>query len=337
MSDVDIDPLALYRHRSRSQWGFGILTSEEGGRRRYQFEDGKLRTFKEGFYGLLERVEVPAEERRRVLAELEKKLGLSLARLELAQDARASGGDVYSFDDQLLAFERLFPGGFDDPKWLSDVRGRDQKSPRKRHREAVAAKAQELLGMERLDTAIAEGRFTDVYDDIIAVLEATDLVSPSKEVATVRRLPAARHEELARRTRDLVHGEGGHAAHLDNWVAILVGPDGVHASWRLATVLAALVHPDLHVCVRPTPFRQQAKWFLPSLRWSARPTGRTYDELLTVARRVMTALYQKELQPHDLLDAHDFIVQTMRPAARALVKERRTTTPAPAAEEDSSA
>ena len=40
----------LYQHQARPQWGLAILAWEGRDKRRYQFQDGKLRTFKQGYY-----------------------------------------------------------------------------------------------------------------------------------------------------------------------------------------------------------------------------------------------------------------------------------------------
>ena len=47
----------LYRHTKRPEWGVAILAWERGGRRAYQFEDGRLRKFREGYYSLMKPVD----------------------------------------------------------------------------------------------------------------------------------------------------------------------------------------------------------------------------------------------------------------------------------------
>ena len=68
-------PPALYAHTKGQKWGLAILAWERGPCRGYQFEDGVLRIFKEGFYEMLEEVDAPADKAARVIAELRRKLG----------------------------------------------------------------------------------------------------------------------------------------------------------------------------------------------------------------------------------------------------------------------
>ena len=56
-AELDSSSSLLYEHSRRPQWGLCILSSEDKTSRKYQFQDGRSRTFKEGFYHLLEAVE----------------------------------------------------------------------------------------------------------------------------------------------------------------------------------------------------------------------------------------------------------------------------------------
>ncbi|MEL6182380.1 MAG: hypothetical protein AAFS10_25715, partial [Myxococcota bacterium] len=67
MSPTDSNPLtaamhSLYVHTKRPNWGRAILAWEQGGKRGYQFEDGRLRVFKKDFYGLFDTVELPEDD-----------------------------------------------------------------------------------------------------------------------------------------------------------------------------------------------------------------------------------------------------------------------------------
>ena len=86
-----LDGVALYRHSRREQWGLAILALEEGDRRRYQFEDGRMRTFKKGYWRLLVEVSRPDDETRTIVGDLISKLDVSVARRELVAEARRSG------------------------------------------------------------------------------------------------------------------------------------------------------------------------------------------------------------------------------------------------------
>jgi hypothetical protein len=63
----------LWTHSRRPQWGVGLLTAAGDGRRRLQFQDGRIRTFKEGFCHLLEPFDGSETAAAVVQEELERK------------------------------------------------------------------------------------------------------------------------------------------------------------------------------------------------------------------------------------------------------------------------
>jgi hypothetical protein len=61
----------------------------------------------------------------------------------------------------------------------------------------------------------------------------------------------------------------------------------------------------------------------PRLEHTPRPDGETYVAYLSMAQAVRNHLAEAELPPKDLLDVHDFIYETLRPAARKLLRQRK--------------
>ena len=91
---------------------------------------------------------------------------------------------------------------------------------------------------------------------------------------------------------------------------------GCSVSWLLATALPALVKPQEHMCIRASAFSHQLAWLAPRVQLSKEPGGRMYARVREVALSLRAALEARELAPRDLLDVHDFIWETLRPAAR---------------------
>jgi hypothetical protein len=73
------------------------------------------------------------------------------------------------------------------------------------------------------------------------------------------------------------------------------------------------------VCVRPTSFREQAKWMSPRLAIPKVPTGTSYMRALSMAKLVQSRLSELAETPRDLMDAYDFMRVTTRPAAKQLL------------------
>jgi nicotinamidase-related amidase len=64
---LEIDPDApLFRHVKRPEWGVGMLVWERDTARAYQFEDGRLRKIREGYYALLERTSMNSWDDQKV-------------------------------------------------------------------------------------------------------------------------------------------------------------------------------------------------------------------------------------------------------------------------------
>lgn len=312
---------ALYTHSRRPRWGLAILAWEGEGERHYQFQDGQIRTFKQGYYELLEEVEAGSDRALDVIRDL--KAMLRVARGRQSGAGASAPVKLVTFDEQLRVFESLFPGGFSDPAWLSAVRGAGEKR-RKCHRDATIQAARAELAVEVLEGAI-ERDPSLALRALTRVLAATDLVG-SKDSGALRRSPREHHADLARAIRDVLWGTAPYAERLGRYLTVLRRtPERV--TWPLATAPAALVHPDEHVVVKPSLVRQQALWMaLPTEARGRDLSAGPSPDLYRRAQAMMIALRERLARaghaPRDLLDVHDFVRVTLEP--------RRPRSPVPA-------
>lgn len=303
----DDDP-DLMRHVKRPQWGLAILAWERGDRRAYQFEDGRQRIFKAGYYDLLEPAQSNHRSEEAVIADLQAAIGTgrSTDRKPLEPSA--------TFEQQVELFRSLYPEGFQGEEWKSEHRGTEGRSL-KRHRDHVVVLARETLSEGAVATMMAEARYTDLRDAVVKVLASTNLVS-LRPVKVLRELDDEATEDFAVAVAELLHGEGDFGPRFKAWVRTLTDClDGTRPSWRLATALPALMDPEKHVCVRHSAFIRQAASIAPTSHYSRRPTARSYRNFRRVARVVRTRLEAAELPPTDLLDVHDFVWTTLRDSA----------------------
>lgn len=299
----------LYRHTKRPEWGVAILAWEKGERRAYQFEDGRLRKFREGYYSLMKPVdEVPGSEEA-LIADLEGAV------------AAHKGGKrpkplepACSFDEQLALFNELYPEGFQGDEWVERHRRGSSGRALKRHREPVVEEAQRILDRGTFETALQGGKHAQIVDQVLEMLSNTDLVA-LKQVKALRGLEAEEKERFAEVLFDLLYGEDAFGPRFKRWVKVLESAKGARPSWRLTTVLPALVFPEDHVCVRRSAFMRQAANIAPTARYSRKPKRRSYRNFRRVARAVRKRLETAGHEPRDLLDVHDFIWATLRNAA----------------------
>ena len=309
---------ALYQHAVKTEWGLAILAWERDGKRGYQFEDGKLRIFKDGYFDKLVEVDRSLAETEDVVADLSRQLGRTENRLE-RKEAGVSGKPLLSFEDQLSIFSSLFPQGFDDPKWISDVRGEDASRRLKRHRQPAISDAQTKLDAETMTRLVTSEDYDTICDLLSEVFAGTDLVA-TKRAKAIAKLKDTDKRLVSTHAYELLYGEDHFEVRFSRWVRILRSVFG-KTSWQLATVLPALSEPAKHVCVRPSSFREQAAWMAPRLKMASRPDARLYMRLVEMADTVRQKLEDNSLVPRDLMDVYDFMWTTLRPAARKVLDD----------------
>lgn len=293
----------LYRHSKRADWGLAALVWDREDKRGYQFEDGKLRVFKRGFYELLEPVENADDAAARTVGRLARRAQV---------DGVTAGRRLPSLRDQIALFAQLYPEGFGSDAWKSEHRTRKGRAL-KRHREPVLELAARRLDRDVLADLIEREQWSEVLDRTVQVLRTTDLV-PKKHVDALARVEAT--EELAWSIYELIHGEAAGDHRIARFKRELKRRSGPAGSWPLLSALRGIVHPTEHTCIRPSVFAVQAKMLMPAFKPPKSPTPMGYARYLQVVRMVRDELIRHGYAPRDLLDVHDFIWTTLRPAAR---------------------
>lgn len=307
----------LYEHTKKQEWGVAILAWERDGRRGYQFEDGKLRVFKDGYYQLMQEVDRPADETRALMGELNRKLGRSQQR----RKAEEKGETMLTFEQQLAIFRELYPKGFEDPRWASKVRGTEVARRLKRHRDPAIAEARDKLAAAELDRLIEAESFAAVHQRVVDILDGTNLVTP-KQLDPLRTLDEDRQRGFGIALRDLLHGEGSYVIRLERFMSAMRSlRSAKRPGWQLCTAISALAQPEEHICIRPSTLKEQARWMAPRLEHDRRPNAELYERYLTMAHTVREKLVEAGFAPRDLMDVHDFMWTTLRPSAKKKIDD----------------
>ena len=305
MSVSNTAETTVYKHEHRPRWGLAILAWEGRDKRRYQFQDGKLRTFKRGYYEMLAPV---ADVEDDVLRDLRSMLRTSR---HFRGEQRKPAAKI---DDQLETFRATYPDGFADAKYRSDVRGEGESRIKKAHRDPVIAAARAALSRDALGAKIEAADFAGARDALLGVLRKTSLV-PLKDAKLVEAVGDDALEPVIRALHGVLHAEGSFAMRFDVWVKALREALGKNPSWQLATAPLALVHPDVHLLVRPTVLRRQAKRLDPAISHTTKPNGVLYDRYRTMASVLRTRLEQAGMPPRDMIDVYEFVWATLRRSA----------------------
>jgi hypothetical protein len=298
--------LCVFEHQKRREWGVAIIAWERKHSRGYLFENGELRILARDFYPMMREVDLPQDEVHALYAYLRQELKAVGDGRAPEVGARPRKKASLSFDEQLVVFRHAFPGGFNDEKWEQAQRGTGIKKRVAAHRDAAIADAGELLAAKVLRDSIAQQRFRQVSTDAVGVLQRTDLV-PSAELGDLSNGDAERQRGLACAVTELLHGQAGFAQRFDHFLVTFQNTFGRTASWPLATALSALLSPSEHVCVRPSTFREQAKWMAPTLSLPNAPSAASYQRALAMTKVIYRKLIEHAEKPRDLMDVHDFM------------------------------
>ncbi|MEZ4404118.1 MAG: hypothetical protein R3B06_29115 [Kofleriaceae bacterium] len=313
-SDANLVP--LYQHRTSPDWGLGMLAWERGVHRGYQFEDGKLRVFRDGYFDMLDEVDTPADQARAVI----DKLSLHVRAEAAVRPAAPPAAAAVTLDQQIQIFAQQHPDGFAGTAWQNHRRGEGPSRRVRRHRTPALADAATRLGAAALGAQLASGDAGAVIGSAIEVLAATDVVTAS-QLAPLRAISPARQADVGHAIHDLLWGAAGFDAGFDGAVTTLAKASRLVPSWPLVTALPALVHPTAHVHISPVVLRRQARFMAPRFDLGAAPNRHAYLRMVDMVKRIALALTAAGLPPADLWDVHDFMADTLAPKAIDLLDE----------------
>jgi len=295
----------LFIHTTRPNWGRAILAAEADDRRHYQFEDGRVRTIARDYYDLLQ----PIQPEEQVAKKAARRLLTLLKHSDFDQPTSTTPTVSMTFGDQIALFKAALPEGFEAEAYKTNFR--DANRRKRAHVDASIESCREELAAEKLDPVIAAKDWKTGWKMVSDVLMGCDLLS-STERKSVRAIEGDEAMELLTvSTRDLLHGDEVFAERFKRYLD-QVEDAGIRPSWSLVTALPALHDPEVHVCIRATAFRDQAKILMPQLRMEMRPELPTYEVLQMMAVNARDQLVEAKMAPRDLFDVRNFMWLTLR-------------------------
>jgi len=295
----------IYAHtKRRDVWGYAILAFESDDRRGYQFQDGRLRVFKTGYYDLLEAVHPRPEGTPRIVANLKAMLAKTVD--ERVKPNKGSEKAALSFEDLVIVAKELFPEGFKNEEYLTKSRGVDAKRRLKRHRNGAIADAQDRLAKNTFSKLSP----TEARDVLQNVLQVTDLVN-AKQLLAVSTLPNELLQELQEAVVGMLYGKGPYEARFERYVQVL--ERGGTVSWELATAPSAMAQPDAHLWVKVTPMKRFLARFSPALQLTPRATGFSYSRLVTMGASLVEGLNNEGIEAQDFFDIAHLLSEITKP------------------------
>jgi hypothetical protein len=286
---------ALFSHQTRADWGVGVLSGEREGKRTYLFEGGVERVMGQGAVDMMRRITSLSPEQQSTLA----RLTALVARRNGLPDHPTGVG----VGNQVTTLRQAFPQGLADPAWQSEQRAANA-------RETLVARARAELSLAAIDAKLKAQQLGAVWAAAMELLGATGWVSADQ----LEPAPAPDLGGLVAALRELFYGSATLEQRVDRFSMAFETAFRRPARWELTTGLLALVDPDHHVLVDLATFRKQLKLIGSKGTLPNSPNGPAYVRCLNAARIVASKLTEQGVVPRDLLDVHDFIRFTLKPA-----------------------
>ncbi|OLN24818.1 hypothetical protein DVDV_3899 [Desulfovibrio sp. DV] len=233
---------------------------------------------------------------------------------------RAIDGTV-SFPALEASFLKMYPGGFDDPRYISQERANKIDASKLLH---------DTLGCATLETLLRAGDFDAVCTLAKKLLTKTSLIFPNEKTALADGLKRGNEQkELFAKALDiLLYGEGELGPRFSAFAEVLDKLDACR--WTTATYYLFLLDPAQHIFIKPTIFQRAAQAYGFDIGYQVRPTWAGYQRMLGLTAYVAKQLGERALlAPKDLIDIQGFIwcslahEKAAARAAKAIPKPRR--------------
>jgi hypothetical protein len=286
------------------------------------FESGGRRVLMKSFATKLVPVEIDPEDAKLLASRLSaRRTTTGPVKIGLKKKSAGAAASFASFDAQLRFFEAEYPGGLHGEKFMREERA-ESGAAKKGDKGAASAAAMKALSAE----AFAAGDTEQLFAAVTDLVKSTNFVHPLEGAAAVGKMKPEHRAGFISALGALLHGSGDEGARFDRFVSAvqLEESDGSakRPSWPLVTMFAALVHPDKHICVKPTFVQKQAALARVHLDYQPTPSWLVYEQCLEVARKTRASLEAAGQQPRDLLDVYSFIALTQGAKQPAPVKPK---------------
>ncbi len=306
----------IFTHSVKAEWGRGTLLSEAEDKREILWEDDKVRNIHASHWDRLQEVDLSDEERakfdetlraRKVTADAASKRA---ARRSAASKSRGKKAPPVSWPIQLQIFDKLFPGGFDDDKYVSKERGTPPGKPAVKAGAALA-RARDLLSAERMKDLCDAGREQELFRDMEQITSTVKSMLHFTEKARLTEQSPQERARFVRGVQDLLYGEGSVAERFDRLIAAV--PAEPRPSWTVLSFFSGFAQPSEHIIIRPTFWLKQASIVDKTVPYDPMPSGTAYAAFLEVAQTTFRRLKAADYEPRDLMDVYIFAWRTLSP------------------------
>lgn len=241
--------------------------------------------------------------------------GVSAFSLDAASGRYGYGDAWIPREEALARFREAYPGGFKDPLYVGEVKGRQARPARLRRAQAAWTTA---FGNGEGERRLAAGELPALVEGALLVErlaggnQGIDKASLAPGLADAKGAAA-----FFAALFDYVGGAVPEQARFEALSASVVAlpSNGRTSAWTLVTSLPFLARPDRDMLLRPKTISLAAHRLGLELRFSPEPNWSTYSTLLRSCERLLAEL--RGLGAADYVDVECFLtVVTARPGVR---------------------
>jgi hypothetical protein len=302
--------VAAYKNEMMPEWGLGLVVEDQPGNWVLMFEHAGRRKFIKEKAKTLVTVTLAPEAMEALHAKLH---GRHAARAGAKPKSKKPSKNVarfITFDDQMKAFEKLFPGGFEGESFVNGERGTAETKAKGGSKTAGITLAQAELTKERFDSGTAEELFASAKK----VLASTNMVFPIEGAIPFNSLAEEDRPSAIAGLKELLHGDGDYALRLEQFASSMHLKDKAgkpkKITWPLATIFGALYYPNDQICVKPTAFAAEGATLAIAVEKSQPVASAGYRQFYKIAKGVQERLLTAGQKPRDLVDIYSFIYRT---------------------------
>jgi hypothetical protein len=200
-------------------------------------------------------------------------------------------------------FELFYPDGFEDETYLVAERSAKERAHLEWETELGAATFRKLL---------ARGEFRAIADAAVRIESRSNLLFSFERMALRDAVKSPAGARLfATELYAFLYGPGPTQRKFTDWMEALADLPQRKSrvlTWPVATVFGFIARPDRHLFFKPRATRRAAHLYGYALDYSATPSWRLYQDLLTFAAVVRRDLDRKPgFKARDMIDLQSFM------------------------------
>jgi hypothetical protein len=215
-----------------------------------------------------------------------------------------------TFVEQVAFFDKLFIGGFEGERFVTEERGHPEATGKAGYKSAAIAMARKELSPGEFSNASPDA----LFERAKRLLGATNIVFPIEGAIPFGSIAEPDRPAMLEALKHLLHGDGEYGRRLEQFVRAVNLKDKTGKSkrvtWPLATIFGALYSPEQHTCVKPVYFAAQATTLGLRVEAAQPVTTSGYRQFFEVAKETQQRLIDAGHRPRDLMDVYSFIWRT---------------------------